>query len=628
MADTPAIWLPPFQVNVLDKAQGAGGSNRQSGPFIAALPDGGAVIVWEDSGARCFFEPADVAFRRLDVAGARVGAEQPCVNSALDYAQLKLSYQPLANGTGYVLYQRDDFMFGEDVWFDLVDADGQPVTAGNPFHFVVTMANEGAPTGAVLTSGAFAIAYTNDAANGSFDLSFDVVPNPISAPATHIGESLLFDAAVEAQDPAMAPLSNGNFVVAYVDFNGGAHKVRIAIGKSDGTVVSIADPAVESAAGDIREPAVTALNGGGFVVSWADPDGDGAGNKGIRARLYSNAGVPAGPAFAVNATTAGVQTEPALAPLAAGFLAAWADQNTGRIKIRKFDGAGTPKGSEIELAVPNAVASEPSLSRLADGRTAVAFTAVKSGNANVWAAILDDRDAPTVGTVGDDTLTAVATGGGVSGLSGADALYGSPNNDSLDGGPGPDEMKGGRGSDIYTVDDPGDVVVEALGQGLDTVRSSISYCLFANVETLQLLGTGNIAGFGSPGPNRIFGNAGKNELKGRGGQDIVAGGPGNDTFDFAADPVAGNHTTVNDFQTGDVLKLFRSAMPALPAGSVLPASAFTLGTAAASADHRIIYAPSTGALLYDPDGTGPTIAVQIGTLRGGPALTPAQIRLL
>ena len=58
-------------------------------------------------------------------------------------------------------------------------------------------------------------------------------------------------------------------------------------------------------------------------------------------------------------------------------------------------------------------------------------------------------------------------------------------NDMLDGGTGNDTMIGGAGNDTYVVDAAGDVVTELAGQGTDTVQSSVSYTLGANVENLH-----------------------------------------------------------------------------------------------------------------------------------------------
>jgi Ca2+-binding RTX toxin-like protein len=105
---------------------------------------------------------------------------------------------------------------------------------------------------------------------------------------------------------------------------------------------------------------------------------------------------------------------------------------------------------------------------------------------------------------------------------GNDHLTGTPAADTLDGGPGADTLEGGLGNDTYFVDDPDDRVIEPANGGIDTVRSSISYALGANLENLWLTGTDAISGIGNALDNLLFGNAGNNLLDGGAGTDTVS----------------------------------------------------------------------------------------------------------
>lgn len=133
----------------------------------------------------------------------------------------------------------------------------------------------------------------------------------------------------------------------------------------------------------------------------------------------------------------------------------------------------------------------------------------------------------------------IDAGGTQTGGDGDDTLRGGIGGDTLDGGAGNDTLIGGRGDDTYIVDSPGDTVVEAPGQGDDTVRSSVTYTLPDNVENLILLGTGDIDGtgnaldnsiVGNDGDNRLDGGAGNDRLTARGGDDVLIGGAGDDTM--------------------------------------------------------------------------------------------------
>jgi Ca2+-binding RTX toxin-like protein len=124
---------------------------------------------------------------------------------------------------------------------------------------------------------------------------------------------------------------------------------------------------------------------------------------------------------------------------------------------------------------------------------------------------------------------------GTSGISGSgnaqdNRVLGNGAMNTLDGGAGADRMEGGAGDDTYYVDNAGDVVLENLGEGADTVYSQVDFSLGASVENLLLTGTADLKGSGNGLSNRIQGNSGSNTLDGGAGADVLLGGAGNDVY--------------------------------------------------------------------------------------------------
>ncbi|MDZ4194963.1 MAG: peroxidase family protein [Pseudomonas sp.] len=135
------------------------------------------------------------------------------------------------------------------------------------------------------------------------------------------------------------------------------------------------------------------------------------------------------------------------------------------------------------------------------------------------------------GTALDDHILGLGGNDVLNGLAGNDILDGGAGNDTLDGGLGADVMLGGLGNDIYIVDNLGDQVIEAVGAGTDTVRTTLlSYGLGENVEHLTFVGSGNFTGYGNALANTITGGAGNDVLDGGAGVDRLVGGAGNDSY--------------------------------------------------------------------------------------------------
>lgn len=135
---------------------------------------------------------------------------------------------------------------------------------------------------------------------------------------------------------------------------------------------------------------------------------------------------------------------------------------------------------------------------------------------------------PLTGGTGYDTLIGYDGNDSLWGGDGNDRLDGGAGNDSLSGGFGDDTLIGGMGDDILLVGSALDVIIENANEGIDEVRSYVSWRLGANLEKLTLMGTSAISGTGNGMANAITGNDSANGLVGGGGNDTLSGGGGND----------------------------------------------------------------------------------------------------
>lgn len=115
-------------------------------------------------------------------------------------------------------------------------------------------------------------------------------------------------------------------------------------------------------------------------------------------------------------------------------------------------------------------------------------------------------------------------------------IFGTDGNDLITGGTvsidsavsdGTDTMAGGLGDDTYIVRDTTDVVTELAGEGTDTIWSSVSYTLGAEVENIGANGSADIT---------LTGNAKDNVLDSTNSTGVVTmnGGAGNDAYFLGA----------------------------------------------------------------------------------------------
>lgn len=142
-------------------------------------------------------------------------------------------------------------------------------------------------------------------------------------------------------------------------------------------------------------------------------------------------------------------------------------------------------------------------------------------------------------------------------------IVGNAENNIINGQLGADTMKGGLGNDLYFVDNVSDLVVEDVGNGVDTVKSSLSWTIpeYSEIENLIGIGSGSINLNGNHFNNFITGNALANIIYGFFGNDILSGDAGNDYLDggLGNDNMSGG--------TGDDIFVVDSALDTVAEGA-------------------------------------------------------------
>ena len=148
---------------------------------------------------------------------------------------------------------------------------------------------------------------------------------------------------------------------------------------------------------------------------------------------------------------------------------------------------------------------------------------------------------------------------------------------------------------------------------------------------------------GHNGADRLVGGAGDDQLAGGLGRDVLTGGSGADVFVFDTKVGGTNVDRVTDFNTrADSIYLDGAMFRGLGAASLADGSggsnpfgagvgdpfglakdAFHVGARAADAEDRIVYDRKSGALYYDPDGTGAAAQIKFAVLGKNLKLTAA-----
>lgn len=181
-------------------------------------------------------------------------------------------------------------------------------------------------------------------------------------------------------DPSVSGLSNGNFIVVWTSNgqDGDAGSIHGQIFNSGGSKHGTEFQANTYTVLNQRKPSVSALNNGGFVVTWESDSQDGSG-YGVYGQVFNSGGSMVGSEFQVNSYTSSTQGIPSVIGLNnGGFVIVWQsvtqDGSNYGIFSQIFDLVGTKVGLEVQVNTnTSGRQSSPSVSVLSNGNFVVVW---------------------------------------------------------------------------------------------------------------------------------------------------------------------------------------------------------------------------------------------------------------
>ena len=540
---TPEIWKSDSVANTTTNA-------FQRDSQITQLANGNILVAWSSNSDVGVGSPndSDIIGQIFDPLGNKIGSEI-LLNSYNSDLENRPSITATENGGFIVVYQHTKAFYGPDFHQDIrldeynafgvsLSDDGIVASSDSRYH---------TPIVASSSATSVLIAY-GDAGQNDQQIDFRIY-NPTTN--TYGPEVRLFGTANPLHDDLyhltdVAVLNNGSYVVIATDSDGD-QSIKMRIVSSTGTVALVETVVGNTATnGDVDSGAqVTALSGGGYVVSWTNVDTN---DTDIQFQTYTNSGVVSGPIHTVNGASATDSNN--LGEMVAlsdgGFIVIYSI--TDALVGQRYDASGATVGTEFNIFVNLGAiyAFSPSATLLADGRVMVTYgiSGDGAGGPDIHTTIIDTRDTVNpvgvsssdyvVGTTGDDNLVGPASDYvKVYGWDGNDTLgvtvLGLDAGNTFDGGTGTDTFRFASLTGNYKVD---------LAAGTFATLSGGIASTLVSIENV-VAGNGNDTLNGNAGANVLTGGDGNDTLNGAGGDDtlyglhgsdVVNGGAGNDVL--------------------------------------------------------------------------------------------------
>ena len=316
-----------FQVNTYT-------SDNQQEPSVTGLADGGFVVTWMS--ANQDGSSWGVYGQRYAADGAASGDEF-LINTVTNDEQSYPSVTGLADG-GFVVtwmsHNQDGDSWG--VYGQRYAADG--AASGDEFLINTYTSNQQQePSVTALNDGGFVVTWMSNGNDGS---GWGVYGQRYAADGAASGNEFLINSFTSNNqyDPSVTALADGGFVVTWRggDQDGSGYGVFGQRYAADGTATGAEFQVNTYTSDNQQEPSVTGLADGGFVVTWMSDNQDGS-SWGVYGQRYAADGAASGDEFLINTYTSNQQQEPSVTALNdGGFVVTWMSHNQDGSEVGVF----------------------------------------------------------------------------------------------------------------------------------------------------------------------------------------------------------------------------------------------------------------------------------------------------
>ncbi len=236
------------------------------------------------------------------------------------------------------------------------------------------------PSVTALTDGGWLVTWESYGQDGS---GYGVYGQRYSSAGSTVGSEFLVNTYTPAEQfaPSVTALSDGGWLVTWTSSEQDGSSDGVYGQRYNSAGVAVGEEfRVNTYTGLSQESSsVTALNDGGWLVTWTSSGQDGSG-YGVYGQRYNSAGSTVGSEFLVNTYTTGYQFDPSVTALAdGGWLVTWySDGEDGsyyNVYGQRYNSAGSTVGSEFLVNTYTASYQiYPSVTALADGGWLVTWT--------------------------------------------------------------------------------------------------------------------------------------------------------------------------------------------------------------------------------------------------------------